>query len=214
MDADRDHFRAIRSPGAGADRSERTHSSVRVRSKSTSRGVSTAIKLKIGLGRAGKNGDPNAKKQQIKVTIDENNLFTKHILLRTRAKESKNKTTLRGRICRFCESHEVTTVLNALLIIDLTILIASMQVELYYKDSQIDAFATAQADGAAELKSYGDHGLHDAEVYLMWSSVSILAVFLGELLLLMYVVCACACACACAYACMFESLPSPLLIAL
>jgi hypothetical protein len=138
------------------------------------------VNIKIGLG----NG-MGAKKQKLNVNIDDRNTFTKYILLRQRPLESY-KMTFRGKICRFLHEPTVTSILNGLLIIDLCILIASMQIELYYKDSQIDSFLLAGTEGAQSLDAYGDHGLHNAEIGCMWASVGILCIFLLELLLLMY----------------------------
>ena len=115
---------------------------------------------------------------RLTISLDRGNFFSNHILIRTIPKEAYNDKSIRGKLCRFCHDQRTQTVLNILLVIDLLIVITSIEVELMYKESQIEAYKESCTAGKDTL--IGDHHLHDVEHKLMITSISILCIFLLE----------------------------------
>ncbi len=107
------------------------------------------------------------------------NQCPQHLLVRKKPKHFYDDYW-QAKLARFLHNDSFHNAMNVLLIFDLSILIVSMQLELYYLISQIDSFSEACHDHAHTLQHYGDHALHEAEQVLTWVSISILIVFLIE----------------------------------
>ena len=120
---------------------------------------------------------------RVTISLNKDNFWTNHILMRTIPKEAYNMTSFRGKLCRFCHDSKVQNCLNVLLICDLLIVISSIQVELHYKESMIENYKEACALGQEEL--IGDEHLEHVEHGLMMTSIAILICFLIEQILLM-----------------------------
>ena len=83
-------------------------------------------------------------------------------------------------MARFLHSDRLHFFMNVLLVLDLSILIISMQLELYYLDSKIESYETACDHHATDLEHYGTTSLHEAEEDLKWISIGILGIFIIE----------------------------------
>ena len=91
--------------------------------------------------------------------------------------------TWRGKLCRFLHSGLVTHTLNLLLVVDIILLIASMQIEVYFLESQVEDYESAYEHHAESLEHYGNHNLLEREEHLKAASIGILSVFAFEICL-------------------------------
>ena len=86
-------------------------------------------------------------------------------------------------LCRIVGDPYVHHILNLLLIIDMIILVVSMQMEVYYLESQVEAFSEACHDDAHSLHDYGNHKIETIEHNLEYASIAILSIFAFEIVL-------------------------------
>ena len=89
----------------------------------------------------------------------------------------------RGKLCRFINDPILHHTMNFLLIVDMIIVVVSMQMEVYYLESQIEDFEIACHDGAHSLHHYGNTKLEKLEHQLEYVSIAILSFFALEIIL-------------------------------
>ena len=117
------------------------------------------------------------RKSRFQSVLDpEHDLISHALLVRTKPPHFHHPEW-RGQLCRFLHLAYLHHFMNLLLVIDIAILITSMQIELYHLESEIDDFDEACHDGAHSLHGYGNDYLLQVEEHLMYTSVGILSFF-------------------------------------
>ncbi|CAK0894070.1 unnamed protein product [Prorocentrum cordatum] len=106
--------------------------------------------------------------------------------------ESRGST--RARLHKLLEDRRLHAVLLVLLVIDVFLVVLGSVLEVHYVESKYEdaekvavACAAGGVGGCVIPDEYGDHYFHDAEIVCILLSMTILAVFLAEHLLHMFV---------------------------
>lgn len=121
------------------------------------------------------------------VIIDKNlNWYTKYILFKQKPIHH-NDDTLHGKLSRFVHSEKLHHALNILLILDIILLVITMQLELYYMESKIHDFENSckLSLSCLNFNEYGNEKIQHTEHILAKISISILIIFLVELFIVM-----------------------------
>ena len=108
--------------------------------------------------------------------------IAKNVLVKDKP-EHLNDEGWRGQLYRFVNNPYVSNAINFLLLIDMVILVVSIQMEVYYLESQVEDFEKACHDGAHSLHDYGKKEQEEQEQKLEYASIAILSVFALEILL-------------------------------
>lgn len=129
------------------------------------------------------NGGSTKRRSRFQSVLDPKHDVVVHALLVRTRPDHFHDPEWRGQLCRFLHSKYLHHFMNMLLVVDIAILITSMQIELYHLESEIDDFEEACHDGAHGLHDYGNDYLLQIEENLMYTSVAILSFFGLELAL-------------------------------